>query len=599
MIVRDEADVVVGALDSVVEHLDTWVVVDTGSTDATMRVVADYFDAAGIAGLLVERPWVDFGHNRSEALELCRGRATYAWVHDADDRLVGSPDLDGLTEGGYALRLLLEDGDLETWRAQLLRLDLPWRYEGAVHEVAVCDPPVPVVALRGSYHVEARSAGARSRRPDRFHEDRRLLEQELARRPDDGRTVLYLAQSCRDAGDLAAAVHWYEHRARMGGWDEEVFVALLERARALDELGTAWPEVQAAFLDAWEHRPTRAEPLLDLARRLRVVGDHHQARVWAERAAALSRPPDTLFVVPSAYTWRPLDELAVIAFQTGDVDGGLALSERALADPDVPDRERARIEANRAAHGAPVGPAAMAGVAQDGSSEPRLAVEVCNLARRADRRRAFRRQAARALGEAAAERIRLREAVDGRSLIAPPELLEVFAGNRFDGRRAVMAHALTHLSAWGDAADRPGPGTVVLEDDVELAEHALSEADWCIDEADDLLPGWDLLFVGYHADPALEPDPLGVTERRVEPMRWDRFAGGTFAYVVSPGGAQRLIEAVYRAGIQEPLDRFIAAHADELVVGEIRPGLATSSRSSAEQPGDSDVAGDLQPVRTG
>jgi hypothetical protein len=40
-----------------------------------------------IPGELFERPWKNFGHNRTEALELARGRADYAFVVDADEVL--------------------------------------------------------------------------------------------------------------------------------------------------------------------------------------------------------------------------------------------------------------------------------------------------------------------------------------------------------------------------------------------------------------------------------------------------------------------------------------------------------------------------------
>src|SRR5690606_29876074 len=105
MIVRDEASIIEATLATLVDHLDTWVVIDTGSTAGTPEVVRSYFERAGIPGELVERPWVNFGHNRTEAFELCRGRADYAFVHDADDALRGSLDLSGLSAPGYLLRM--------------------------------------------------------------------------------------------------------------------------------------------------------------------------------------------------------------------------------------------------------------------------------------------------------------------------------------------------------------------------------------------------------------------------------------------------------------------------------------------------------------
>jgi glycosyltransferase involved in cell wall biosynthesis len=73
MIVRDEEAVIGRCLTSALPLIDTWTICDTGSTDATADLVAEVL--AGVPGELHRRPWVDFGHNRSEAIALARGRA--------------------------------------------------------------------------------------------------------------------------------------------------------------------------------------------------------------------------------------------------------------------------------------------------------------------------------------------------------------------------------------------------------------------------------------------------------------------------------------------------------------------------------------------
>ncbi|MDT7762047.1 MAG: hypothetical protein QOC63_1467, partial [Mycobacterium sp.] len=65
----------------------------------------------------------------------------------------------------------------------------------------------------------------------------------VQRNPDDARSVFYLAQSYYDLRDFANARDWYGHRAEMGGWDEEVYVALFRRAQAMSELDAHWPDV--------------------------------------------------------------------------------------------------------------------------------------------------------------------------------------------------------------------------------------------------------------------------------------------------------------------------------------------------------------------
>src|SRR6187399_76861 len=70
MIVKDETAVIERCLRSVRPFIDCWSIVDTGSTDGTQRLLASAL--AELPGKLHERPWKDFGHNRTEALELAR-----------------------------------------------------------------------------------------------------------------------------------------------------------------------------------------------------------------------------------------------------------------------------------------------------------------------------------------------------------------------------------------------------------------------------------------------------------------------------------------------------------------------------------------------
>ena len=84
MIVKNETAVLKRSLGSVRGLVDSWCIVDTGSTDGTQDMVRELM--ADIPGELHERPWVDFAHNRSEALELSRPLGEYSLMLDADDQ---------------------------------------------------------------------------------------------------------------------------------------------------------------------------------------------------------------------------------------------------------------------------------------------------------------------------------------------------------------------------------------------------------------------------------------------------------------------------------------------------------------------------------
>lgn len=345
MIVRNEAHIVHELVECVAAHIDHWVIVDTGSSDGTQEKIRRLMEERGIPGELHERPWRDFGHNRSEAIALAQGKADYIWVMDADDTIAGTLDFSGLEADAYSMRI--RDGVLY-WRLQLFRDGVPWYYQGVLHEVAACDVPYTRAQIEGDYHIHSRRLGARNKDPQKYVRDAEILQAEVDRNPDDRRSVFYLAQSYLNAGDFANARKWYERRAEMGGWEEEVFVALQRAAGAMESQGEPWPAVQDAYLRAWASRPIRAESLYRIAYHYRLNGDYRLGHLFAERAAAIPLPTDDVLFVPAdVYEWRALDEQAVCASWIGKYLETFAICQRLLARDDLPAEDRTRIAANR------------------------------------------------------------------------------------------------------------------------------------------------------------------------------------------------------------------------------------------------------------
>ena len=88
-----------------------------------------------IPGELHERPWVDFGYNRTENLQLAKDKSDYRLIIDADDVLFvengGNPFIN-LTDDFYKIKLRL--GSLAYYRTQVIRGDQDWKYIGVLHE---------------------------------------------------------------------------------------------------------------------------------------------------------------------------------------------------------------------------------------------------------------------------------------------------------------------------------------------------------------------------------------------------------------------------------------------------------------------------------
>lgn len=334
-------------LRSIAPLVDHIIVVDTGSTDRTREIVSDFF--SDFPGQLIERPWRDFAHNRSEALDLARQFGDYTFIIDADDILEFEPDfaLPRLEADGYFIRI--EDVATTYSRLQLVSNRLPWRYRGVLHEFLDSGGPNVTDVLHGLI-MRRNHDGARRKNPETYIRDAEILEAALEKEPDPfmrSRYRFYLAQSYRDARKYDLAARNYLERSELGYWKEEAYVSLLEAARCMEKIERPYEEVMAIYERATGMVPSRAEALHGASRYARHARRFQDGFALAKRGLAIPKPQEGLFIEEWIYDYGMLDELAVNAYWTGQYELCLAACERILAKPNLPEEIRARIQSNR------------------------------------------------------------------------------------------------------------------------------------------------------------------------------------------------------------------------------------------------------------
>lgn len=345
MIVKNEAPVIRRCLESARPWIQAWTIVDTGSSDGTQDLVREIL--GGVPGALHERPWRDFGSNRTEAIRLAGPGADYLLFLDADEELEMPAGYAWPVLGGDAYSLLHRFSGLDYHRAALAATRIPWQFEGVLHEYLDSPEPHRIEPLHGPV-IRVHPEGARSSDPLKYAKDAAVLEEALLREPGHPRHTFYLAQSYRDAGELRRGLEVYERRILLGGWAEEVWYSMYQAALLRESLGAPRPEVLAAFLRAYEFRPGRPETLGQLARFCRLGGEFHLAHLFAERAISLPPTQDVLFVEPSFTLWRNKDEYAVACYWTGRLEASAAVCRELLGSGTLPESERARVAANLA-----------------------------------------------------------------------------------------------------------------------------------------------------------------------------------------------------------------------------------------------------------
>lgn len=336
-IVKDETAVLRAGLESLRPLIGYWVIADTGSTDGTQELVREVL--GDIPGELLERPWVDFGHNRSEVFAAIRGKCDWYFAHDAD--MVWEVD-PGFEPDPAVEAYLIQMGDRSlSWRLPLLhRGDLPWVSIGACHEYSALEGDRPFLR-RPTDAVRVTMPAHLSRKSEeksRWYLSLLLADHE--RRPDDERVVYFIGQAYAALGDRPQARAWYARRAGMGGSPEEVYYAAFQAAMLADD----WPTRAAEFMAAWEVRPSRWEALNALCRELNHRGLHQVAYRLTEGEFPVS--DDVSFVHPWVSEWGMTLERSIAAYWTGRVDECRVLSERLLARDDIPEDVRTAVTWN-------------------------------------------------------------------------------------------------------------------------------------------------------------------------------------------------------------------------------------------------------------
>ena len=308
LIMKDEAKVITRALKSLLPIIDTYTVVDTGSTDDSKKIVKDFFDSHNIYGNIYDHPFVNFEDARNFALEKAKDKADFSFTLDADNILV--------IDSGFNVEILKQElssadigivkinfSNIVFGRYAFWRNSKPFKYVGAVHEYLMCEEPATTKNI-SNLSITPISDGASWGKKDKFLWQAQILLDYIDKNGLEPRHVFYLAESYKDAGEPTKAIEWYQKRLTLyNGYYEELYYSQLMIAGLKWTLGCPVSEVADEYMKCSELDELRAEHLYFLKTMYEKNNRYQSAMKIGELLQKYKNPyPNRmLFINPSAY----------------------------------------------------------------------------------------------------------------------------------------------------------------------------------------------------------------------------------------------------------------------------------------------------------
>lgn len=288
MIVKNESHIICRFLESVHQYIDSYVIVDTGSTDNTIQLIEDFFIhcTVSIPGKIIRDTFINFADTRNMALRACTGLSDYILLLDADmvlqifnkdffDLLFRSFDLfEKETKKNHAFILLQGTNDFYYQNTRIIPnveadiLEGRCRYWGYTHEyLSIPDTwSKHPIDKKDVFVLDIGDGGSKA---NKFQRDIDLLK--LGIETDSshmiGRYAFYLANTYYDSGQYMFAIEWYNKRITLGGWEQEIWYSYYRIGLSYIKVHEPEPE-KAIFnwIKAYDFYPHRIENLYEIVK---------------------------------------------------------------------------------------------------------------------------------------------------------------------------------------------------------------------------------------------------------------------------------------------------------------------------------------------
>ena len=312
LIVKNEEKTLPTLLTPLLEVFDEFVVVDTGSTDGTKKLVKKLIPKNKL--VFKEIPWIDdFSFARQQSFDL----ATGDWIvwADADD-IIENPfelrsiatkcDKDGVNAVVFPYHYVVDENGNTTvlqTRERLIKNNGVYKWVGKLHETLIPQSKMALALSLNSVQWVHKTTAERVQ----SSKDRNVrileatLEEELKTQNVDPRTVYNLGNAYFTVNNYDGAIGCYLQYIPLSGWVEERYLARHRVASALLYKGDLAHSLEMAFT-AIEDKPEYPDAYIDIGKVYFEKKDFEKALHWFHEAEKREVPEKLPVYNPIDYT---------------------------------------------------------------------------------------------------------------------------------------------------------------------------------------------------------------------------------------------------------------------------------------------------------
>jgi len=339
MIVHNEEKQLTTALESIHDHADEIVIVDTGSTDKTKEVAAS-FAKVKIFDFDAGTPINSFSAARNFAISKATCRYTM-WLDGSNIATNLGAVTQILVDHNYDLVRLFTVSGGNTYRRDRVCLRYFAKFVDRVHETMEGNGLRAITVDAPITRTWQKKVG----REDSLARNVRLLklmiEEHDPEHPRYSRWVYYLARELGDMGHTAESLKFFRERVQLGGFWEEKAQAALKIVHILKNNGKYNEAIRAGyealkFCDGWRDAYYL---IADCCYRLKM---YNRAIAWLKLTLDIPTPNTILWKWESVYQYLPQLLLSMCYNELGNIAQALDFARQELAG--APKEQHARIK---------------------------------------------------------------------------------------------------------------------------------------------------------------------------------------------------------------------------------------------------------------